>query len=213
MSHKLLDTENARTQRHRVRHLLVLRRLDFIRYLLARAIDEAITRLKARHKTHISVYGKGNERRLTGRHETASVSLPILFETVSGVANVASFDSFRSINSMLVLLIVVHPFVFLVRLAKKNVDIWKIVVQHRTVTHTQSRTSLCEPSVSEKQIPKNNQQQQRQRSPSRNKIDRICTFATTGCLFSYYLRRTVIFSWKFYLSVCICVPTYVMSAI
>jgi len=39
-----------------------------------RAIDEAINRLKARHKTHISVYGKDNERRLTGRHETASVS-------------------------------------------------------------------------------------------------------------------------------------------
>ncbi len=42
---------------------------------ICRAIDEAITKLKARHKTHISVYGKGNERRLTGRHETASVSL------------------------------------------------------------------------------------------------------------------------------------------
>lgn len=150
---------------------------------------------------------------MTGRHETASVSRPILFDTMSGVANAASFDSFRSINSMLVLRIVVHPFVFLARLAKKNVDTWKIVVQHRTVIHTQSRTSLCVPSVSEKQIPKNNQQQRRrrQRSPSRNKIDRICTFATTGCLFSYYLRRTVIFSWRFYWNVCICVSTYVMS--
>ena len=39
-----------------------------------RAIDEAITRLKARHTTHISVYGRDNERRLTGRHETANVS-------------------------------------------------------------------------------------------------------------------------------------------
>ncbi len=42
--------------------------------ILRRAIDEAITKLQARHTTHISVYGKGNERRLTGRHETASVS-------------------------------------------------------------------------------------------------------------------------------------------
>ena len=42
--------------------------------ILRRAIDEAITKLKARHSTHISVYGKGNERRLTGRHETANVS-------------------------------------------------------------------------------------------------------------------------------------------
>ncbi len=28
---------------------------------ICRAIDEAITKLKARHKTHISVYGKGNK--------------------------------------------------------------------------------------------------------------------------------------------------------
>ena len=42
--------------------------------IICRAIDEAITKLKARHKTHIAVYGKGNERRLTGRHETANVS-------------------------------------------------------------------------------------------------------------------------------------------
>jgi glutamine synthetase len=38
-----------------------------------RAIDEAITRLKSRHQTHIGVYGRDNERRLTGRHETANV--------------------------------------------------------------------------------------------------------------------------------------------
>jgi glutamine synthetase len=41
---------------------------------ICRDIEEAITKLQARHKTHISKYGKGNERRLTGRHETASVS-------------------------------------------------------------------------------------------------------------------------------------------
>ena len=39
-----------------------------------RAIDEAITRLGNRHAAHIAVYGKDNERRLTGRHETANVS-------------------------------------------------------------------------------------------------------------------------------------------
>ena len=49
---------------------------------VCRAIDEAITRLKARHKTHISVYGKGNERRLTGRHETASIN-----QFNAGIAN------------------------------------------------------------------------------------------------------------------------------
>ena len=40
----------------------------------SRAIDQAIMQLKARHQTHISVYGRDNDRRLTGRHETASVS-------------------------------------------------------------------------------------------------------------------------------------------
>lgn len=40
----------------------------------SRAIDKAINRLQARHQKHISVYGRGNERRLTGRHETANVS-------------------------------------------------------------------------------------------------------------------------------------------
>ncbi|CAF3595299.1 unnamed protein product, partial [Rotaria sordida] len=45
-------------------------------------IDEAIARLKARHKTHIAVYGKGNERRLTGRHETASIN-----QFNAGIAN------------------------------------------------------------------------------------------------------------------------------
>ncbi len=42
--------------------------------MICRAIDAAIEKLKPRHKTHIAAYGKGNERRLTGRHETASVS-------------------------------------------------------------------------------------------------------------------------------------------
>jgi len=45
-------------------------------------IDEAITKLKDRHKTHISVYGKGNERRLTGKHETASIN-----QFNAGIAN------------------------------------------------------------------------------------------------------------------------------
>ncbi|CAF2069175.1 unnamed protein product [Rotaria magnacalcarata] len=46
------------------------------------AIHTAIERLKARHHTHIKVYGKDNERRLTGRHETASIH-----EFSAGVAN------------------------------------------------------------------------------------------------------------------------------
>ncbi|CAF2115117.1 unnamed protein product, partial [Rotaria magnacalcarata] len=45
-------------------------------------IHTAIERLKARHHTHIKVYGKDNERRLTGRHETASIH-----EFSAGVAN------------------------------------------------------------------------------------------------------------------------------
>merc|ERR1712007_145852 len=45
-------------------------------------INDAIEKLSKRHKEHIELYGKDNEQRLTGRHETASM------ETFSsGVAN------------------------------------------------------------------------------------------------------------------------------
>lgn len=37
-------------------------------------IKKAIEKLKLRHKDHISAYGEGNERRLTGRHETADIN-------------------------------------------------------------------------------------------------------------------------------------------
>ncbi|GMN46563.1 hypothetical protein TIFTF001_015747 [Ficus carica] len=36
-------------------------------------IKKAILNLSLRHKEHISAYGEGNERRLTGKHETASI--------------------------------------------------------------------------------------------------------------------------------------------
>ncbi|KAL8120505.1 glutamine synthetase nodule isozyme-like [Apium graveolens] len=36
-------------------------------------IKEAIEKLRLRHKEHISAYGDGNERRLTGNHETANM--------------------------------------------------------------------------------------------------------------------------------------------
>lgn len=36
-------------------------------------IKKAILNLSLRHKDHISAYGEGNERRLTGKHETASI--------------------------------------------------------------------------------------------------------------------------------------------
>lgn len=37
-------------------------------------IEQAIRRLGAKHKQHIAAYGEGNERRLTGKHETASIN-------------------------------------------------------------------------------------------------------------------------------------------
>ncbi|PON37077.1 Glutamine synthetase, type III [Parasponia andersonii] len=37
-------------------------------------IKKAIEKLSLRHKEHIAAYGEGNERRLTGRHETADIS-------------------------------------------------------------------------------------------------------------------------------------------
>lgn len=36
-------------------------------------IKKAIEKLGLRHKEHIAAYGDGNERRLTGRHETADI--------------------------------------------------------------------------------------------------------------------------------------------
>lgn len=37
-------------------------------------IKKAIEKLGLRHKDHIAAYGEGNERRLTGRHETADIN-------------------------------------------------------------------------------------------------------------------------------------------
>jgi len=37
-------------------------------------IKKAITKLEKRHKEHIAAYGEGNERRLTGKHETADMN-------------------------------------------------------------------------------------------------------------------------------------------
>ena len=37
-------------------------------------IKKAIEKLGVRHKEHIAAYGDGNERRLTGRHETADIN-------------------------------------------------------------------------------------------------------------------------------------------
>jgi glutamine synthetase len=36
-------------------------------------IKKAIEKLKLKHKEHIAAYGEGNERRLTGKHETADI--------------------------------------------------------------------------------------------------------------------------------------------
>jgi len=38
-----------------------------------KAIEEAIGKLDVNHELHIKAYGEGNERRLTGAHETASI--------------------------------------------------------------------------------------------------------------------------------------------
>ena len=37
-------------------------------------IKKAIEKLGKRHTEHIAAYGEGNERRLTGRHETADIN-------------------------------------------------------------------------------------------------------------------------------------------
>ena len=38
------------------------------------AIQEQIKKLEAKHALHIASYGEGNERRLTGKHETSSMN-------------------------------------------------------------------------------------------------------------------------------------------
>ena len=45
-------------------------------------IIEALEKMKLKHKEHIEAYGEGNERRLTGAHETAAYG-----EFSYGVAN------------------------------------------------------------------------------------------------------------------------------
>lgn len=37
-------------------------------------IRKAIGKLEKRHKEHMAAYGEGNERRLTGKHETADIN-------------------------------------------------------------------------------------------------------------------------------------------
>ncbi len=37
-------------------------------------IQEQCAKLEARHAVHIAAYGEGNERRLTGKHETSSMN-------------------------------------------------------------------------------------------------------------------------------------------
>jgi glutamine synthetase len=39
-----------------------------------KAVEAACEKLKAKHTDHIAVYGAGNEERLTGKHETCSIS-------------------------------------------------------------------------------------------------------------------------------------------
>lgn len=45
-------------------------------------IDAAIKKLEVRHLEHIAVYGEGNEKRLTGKHETGAID-----KFTYGVAN------------------------------------------------------------------------------------------------------------------------------
>lgn len=47
-----------------------------------KVIEEAIESLGKKHKEHIMLYGEGNERRLTGHHETSSIN-----DFSAGVAN------------------------------------------------------------------------------------------------------------------------------
>ena len=56
-------------------HISSQSNLQIFILVVCRAINKAIELLRQRHQTHIKRYGRDNERRLTGHHETASVSL------------------------------------------------------------------------------------------------------------------------------------------
>ena len=53
----------------------------------------AIKKLEARHKEHIDAYGEGNERRLTGAHDSGSNLLPGDLYTESGQTLQGSFSA------------------------------------------------------------------------------------------------------------------------
>jgi hypothetical protein len=57
-----------------VSNFSLLSNVEIFILIIHRVINDAINLLQQRHKTHIKRYGRDNERRLTGRHETASVS-------------------------------------------------------------------------------------------------------------------------------------------
>ena len=42
-------------------------------FILSQAIHAAVEKLSKKHSLHIANYGTGNEKRLTGKHETASI--------------------------------------------------------------------------------------------------------------------------------------------
>ncbi len=97
-----------------------------------RAIDTAIAKLAQVHNEHIAYYdahgGRDNERRLTGQHETASIT-----QFSAGVASRACsirIPRQTQADGKVGRLTLVYP-IFVCRV------IWKTVVQHRTVTRTQ----------------------------------------------------------------------------
>lgn len=51
-------------------------------------IMKAIEKLGLRHKEHMSAYGDGNERRLTGKHETSNMHT---FSWVSRLCKIFQF--------------------------------------------------------------------------------------------------------------------------
>lgn len=61
-----------------------------------KVIEAAIKKLEGRHKEHIAVYGEGNEKRLTGRHETGSIdkfTYVYPLEHHVSRANITNFDA------------------------------------------------------------------------------------------------------------------------
>lgn len=119
-----------------------------------KAIHEYIEKLSKRHLQHIEVYGEDNEKRLTGKHETASATqftAGVSGESRSAVVpSVTLVGTCTNLISFVYAQIVVLRSEFPDRWISRARDTSKIVVPLPTLTPTGSVQSWSRPPSSSK---------------------------------------------------------------